>query len=62
MSLAYCLMVRSEENQPIRATLRIALAYQSGLSLPDRVDLALGVGIGIEIGGNHEPVAVVERH
>ena len=31
ISFAYWRMVRSEENQPIRATLRIARAYQSGL-------------------------------
>ena len=32
ISLAYCRIVRSDENQPMRAMLRIALAYQSGLS------------------------------
>ena len=40
--------------------LRIALAYQRGVIAPERVDLALGRGIGVEIGGDHEPVVVVE--
>ncbi len=50
ISSAYWRIVRSEENQPMCAVLRIALAYQSALVLPERVDLALRGGIGVEIG------------
>ena len=53
-------MVRSDENQPIRAMLWMVLAYQSGAVAPERVDIALRRGIGIEIGGDHEPVVLVE--
>ena len=60
ISFAYWRMVRSEENQPMRATLRIALRIPVRAVAPDRVDLALRRGIGVEIGGDHEPVVLVE--
>src|SRR3954471_12991772 len=37
------------------------LGVPLGTVAPDRVDLALGVRVGIEIGRDHEPVGVVER-
>ena len=53
-------MVRSDENQPTSAMLRIAAGAPAGRSGPARVDLALRGGVAVEIGGDHEPVMVVE--
>ena len=57
---AYSRTARSDENQPMRAVLRMLARHHAALAV-QRVDRALRLPIGVEIGRDHEVVVVEQR-
>ena len=61
ISSAYSAIVRSDENQPVRAVLRMAERHQDLRSRQRRDDRVLRVDIGVEI-GRHQEIVVIGQH